>query len=174
VSVPPHNFVYTDGDQQAAEAVQEALAPRFSVVAGRRTRTIRRTWLDTFDWRLYRAGLTLEYVARNGHGHGELVLTGATGERITAAANGTRWPALAARTAPPSSRALRHRRYPPARRQPFIPVRATNVLPGQLRGPSETLHLRGKAWHYQEPVRSQIKRPTRAPSAMASKRVRGA
>src|SRR6516164_6611122 len=94
VSVPPHNFVYTDGDQQAAEAVQEALAPRFAVVPGRRTRTIRRTWLDTFDWRLYRAGLTLEYVAGNGHGHGELVLTGATGERITAAANGTRWPAL--------------------------------------------------------------------------------
>ena len=23
-----------------------------------------RTWLDTFDWRLYRAGLTLEYVRR--------------------------------------------------------------------------------------------------------------
>ena len=93
MSVPPHNFVYTDGDQQAAEAVQEALAPRFAVVPGRRARTVRRTWLDTFDWRLYRAGVTLEHIT--GRGPGELVLTGAAGERITAAANGTRWPALA-------------------------------------------------------------------------------
>jgi hypothetical protein len=92
VSDFPHNFVYSNGDQQAADAVREALASRFSVVPGRRSRTVRRTWLDTFDWRLYRAGLTLEYVT--GSGHGELVLTGATGERITAAANGTRWPAL--------------------------------------------------------------------------------
>jgi hypothetical protein len=34
--------------------------------------TVRRTWFDTFDWRLYRAGLLLEYVpARRG---GELRL----------------------------------------------------------------------------------------------------
>ncbi len=32
----------------------------------------RRTWLDTFDWRLHKAGLTLEYVA--GHRGGELRL----------------------------------------------------------------------------------------------------
>jgi CHAD domain-containing protein len=37
----------------------------------------RRTWFDTFDWRLYRAGLSLEYVAtRRG---GELVVTGTDG-----------------------------------------------------------------------------------------------
>ena len=34
----------------------------------------RRTWYDTFDWRLYRAGMLLEYVAA--HRGGELVLTG--------------------------------------------------------------------------------------------------
>jgi CHAD domain-containing protein len=34
----------------------------------------RRTWFDTFDWRLYRAGLFLEYVAA--HRGGDLVLTG--------------------------------------------------------------------------------------------------
>src|ERR1700733_3088169 len=34
----------------------------------------RRTWLDTFDWRLYRAGLTLEYAGRPRGG--ELLLTG--------------------------------------------------------------------------------------------------
>jgi CHAD domain-containing protein len=63
------------------------------VVPARRTRTQRRTWLDTFDWRLHRAGLTLECVT--GRGPAELVLSGMAGERITAAANGTRWPALA-------------------------------------------------------------------------------
>jgi CHAD domain-containing protein len=35
----------------------------------------RRTWFDTFDWRLYRAGLVLEYVAARGGG--ELHLTSA-------------------------------------------------------------------------------------------------
>jgi CHAD domain-containing protein len=61
------------------------------MVAGRRSHTVRRTWLDTFDWRLHRAGLTLEYVT--GRGPGELVLTSSAGERITATAGGTRWPA---------------------------------------------------------------------------------
>jgi CHAD domain-containing protein len=93
VSVFPLNFSYADGDKPAPEAVQEALAPRFSVVPGKRPHTVRRTWLDTFDWRLHRAGLTLEHVT--GHGGSELVLTGAAGERMTAAVNGTRWPAPA-------------------------------------------------------------------------------
>jgi CHAD domain-containing protein len=93
VSVDLHNFTYMNGEQPIPEAVREALAPRYSVVPFRRTRTRRRTWLDTFDWRLYRAGLTLESVT--GRGPAELVLSGMAGERITAAANGTRWPALA-------------------------------------------------------------------------------
>jgi CHAD domain-containing protein len=88
-----HNFVFTDGERPVTDAVREALAPRFSVVPGRRSRTVRRTWLDTFDWRLHQAGLTLEYVT--GRGPGELVLTGCGGERMTATAGGTRWPALA-------------------------------------------------------------------------------
>jgi CHAD domain-containing protein len=75
------------------QAVREALAPRFSVVPAARPRALRRTWLDTFDWRLHRAGLTLEYVT--GRGTAELVLCGSAGERIIAAAHGTRWPALA-------------------------------------------------------------------------------
>jgi CHAD domain-containing protein len=45
---------------------------------GGRVSTCRRTWLDTFDWRLYRAGLTLEQVAA--HGRIELTLTGRDGE----------------------------------------------------------------------------------------------
>ena len=91
MSGPPHNFVYMDGDRPATDAVRDALAPRFSMVAGRRPRTVRRTWLDTFDWRLHRAGFTLEYVT--GRRPGELVLTSSAGERITATASGTRWPA---------------------------------------------------------------------------------
>jgi CHAD domain-containing protein len=35
----------------------------------------RRTWFDTFDWRLYRAGLTLEYEYVTAHRAGELCLT---------------------------------------------------------------------------------------------------
>ena len=93
MSGPPHNFVYMDGDRTASDAVRDAVAPRFSVVAGRRSHTVRRTWLDTFDWRLHRAGLTLEYIT--GRGPGELVLTSSAGERITATAGGTRWPAPA-------------------------------------------------------------------------------
>ena len=54
--------------------------PRFSMTAGRRSSTLRRTWLDTFDWRLFRAGLTLELLA--GRGTSELVLTGRDGELV--------------------------------------------------------------------------------------------
>ena len=93
MSADLHNFAYMNGEQQVPGVVREALAPRYSVVPARRTRTRHRTWLDTFDWRLHRAGLTLESVT--GRGPAELVLSGMAGERITAAANGARWPALA-------------------------------------------------------------------------------
>ena len=56
MSVYSHNFAYTDGEQPVTLAVREALAARFSVVPASRARTLRRTWLDTFDWRLHRAG----------------------------------------------------------------------------------------------------------------------
>jgi len=64
---------------------------------GGAVRSRRRTWLDTFDWRLYRAGFTLEQVVTGGRA--ELVLTGRDGavvatERLPA---GSRpgWPRLA-------------------------------------------------------------------------------
>jgi CHAD domain-containing protein len=93
VGVHPHNFAYAGSDRSVTEAVREALAPHFTVVPATRARTLRRTWLDTYDWRLHRAGLTLECVA--GHGQAELVLRGGAGERITAVANGIRFPAFA-------------------------------------------------------------------------------
>src|SRR5579864_8995752 len=63
------------------QAVLDALAPAFGIVpergaAGSGAR--RRTWLDTFDWRLNRAGLALTYEhARHG---GRLLLTAKTGQ----------------------------------------------------------------------------------------------
>ncbi len=61
-------------------------------------RTRRRTWLDTFDWRLYRAGLTLEQASTGGQT--DLVLTGRDGgmvasERLTPGSK-PGWPRLAA------------------------------------------------------------------------------
>jgi CHAD domain-containing protein len=55
---------------------------KYSWSADGRTRVVRRTWLDTFDWRLYRAGLTLEQTG--GRGAAELTLTGRDGEVIAA------------------------------------------------------------------------------------------
>jgi CHAD domain-containing protein len=54
--------------EQSVVDVLAALATEFEVVpdrGGEPARAARRTLLDTFDWRLYRARLTLEYVARS-------------------------------------------------------------------------------------------------------------
>ncbi len=71
---------------------------RFSITDAGPARRLRRTWLDTFDWRLFRAGLNLECTA--GGGTSELVLTGRDGELVAVevcgrAAGRPRWPALA-------------------------------------------------------------------------------
>jgi len=71
--------------------------PRFSITTAGRSRTVRRTWLDTFDWRLYRAGLNLEHAS--GRGTSELVLTATDGEVVasgapTPQAGRRTWPAL--------------------------------------------------------------------------------
>jgi CHAD domain-containing protein len=92
VQAPLLDFVLGEDTRPAQQALDAALAPRFGVVADGQPRTTRRVWLDTFDWRLHRAGLTLEQVT--GHGPGQLTLTGA-GEQLTAAAAGLRWPAPA-------------------------------------------------------------------------------
>ena len=64
-------------DESVAGAL-EALRTAFDVIPDRsgKPAACRRTWLDTFDWRLYRAGLTLEYAGRPRGG--ELLLTGDT------------------------------------------------------------------------------------------------
>ena len=62
-------------DESVAGAL-EALRTAFDVIPDRsgKPAACRRTWLDTFDWRLHRAGLTLEYAGRPRGG--ELLLTG--------------------------------------------------------------------------------------------------
>ncbi len=77
----------------AADDVLAALAPRFSASADGRPRRVRRTWVDTFDWRLYRAGLTLEHVT--GARPAELVLTGAAGELASQRVSRLPWPLAA-------------------------------------------------------------------------------
>ena len=64
-------FAATGRDERAWDesivGALAALAAEFEVVperSGQPAGVSRRTLLDTFDWRLYRAGLTLEYVAR--------------------------------------------------------------------------------------------------------------
>jgi CHAD domain-containing protein len=78
--------------------MRAALMPRFSLTPGGRPRTVRHTWLDTFDWRLHAAGLTL--VHTSGPGFSEYTLTSQDGEQITTGASGIRWPALASALPP--------------------------------------------------------------------------
>jgi len=63
------------------DPVLELPGSAFALSYAPRSATLRRVWLDTFDWRLYRAGLTLEQATRSG-GRAELVLTGRDGEVI--------------------------------------------------------------------------------------------
>jgi CHAD domain-containing protein len=79
--------------QPSEDDVLAALAPRFTLGAAGRPRTVRRTWLDTFDWRLHRAGLTLEYLT--GPRPAELVLSTAAGDLVSQPASRLTWPALA-------------------------------------------------------------------------------
>jgi CHAD domain-containing protein len=75
-------FIADSDDPQTRDditsAVLAALTGEFDVIperGGTGAGTRRTTWLDTFDWRLHKAGLTLEYVPRRGGS--ELRLSGA-------------------------------------------------------------------------------------------------
>ncbi len=83
----------SDRGQPGDDGVLATLAPRFSVRRTGQSRTVRRAWLDTFDWRLHRAGLTLEYLT--GRRPARLVLTGPEGDQVSQQASRLTWPALA-------------------------------------------------------------------------------
>ena len=91
-----------DGDPRSGSDVLQAMTGGgaldggLSWVNGGPASTWRRTWLDTFDWRLYRAGLTLEQVTARGRV--ELTLTGRDGEVLASerlpADGRVSWPSL--------------------------------------------------------------------------------
>jgi CHAD domain-containing protein len=69
------------------EAVAAALQPKFALAPGPE-KTVSHTWLDTFDWRLHSAGISLEYVD-----DGPLVMQFPDGARLQAPPAGVKWPA---------------------------------------------------------------------------------
>ncbi len=83
-----------NGEPPPPEKVLAALMPRFALGAAGRAHIVRRTWLDTFDWRLHRAGLTAAHITSARPA--ELVLAGPAGEYVSQEASGLRWPALPA------------------------------------------------------------------------------
>ncbi len=126
------DFVLDDAGASADERLAKAAAEAGSAAGGGlhwqragAASSCRRTWLDTFDWRLYRAGLTLEQVATRGGA--DLVLTGRDGEVIAAEhlPDGTvGWPSLL--TGLPAG-PLRERLEPAAGIRALLPVaRATS------------------------------------------------
>ncbi|HWG15917.1 MAG TPA: CHAD domain-containing protein [Streptosporangiaceae bacterium] len=143
----PRDYVLTEpGGQQLAQ-VRAALATGFTVTGGQRPARERRTWLDTFDWRLYRAGLTLQQVATGNSA--ELMLTGPDGNQVTAALDRTRrtprasrrprtpqtpgtsrWPVLA--SALPAG-VLRDRLVPLTGNRALLPVATATSQTSELR-----------------------------------------
>jgi len=75
-------FVLNGDDGAEADRVLKLPGSAFAVSQASRSMTLRRLWLDTFDWRLYRSGLTLEQVSRAGVT--ELALTGRDGAVLAA------------------------------------------------------------------------------------------
>jgi CHAD domain-containing protein len=69
------------------EAVEAALQPQFVLAAGAE-RTVSHTWLDTFDWRLHSAGISLDYFD-----DGPLILQFPDGSRCEGP-QPRKWPAL--------------------------------------------------------------------------------
>jgi CHAD domain-containing protein len=128
--VQPHSreFVLAGGDQRAEDLVRAALAPRYSVVPEGGSRVLRRTWLDTFDWRLHRGGLSLAHVT--GRGTAQLSLTSGDGEQAAVPAARLRWPALAG-TIPAGP--LRERVGPVAGVRALLPTARTATTAATLR-----------------------------------------
>jgi CHAD domain-containing protein len=69
------------------EAVAAALQPKFVLAAGPEN-AVSHTWLDTFDWRLHSAGISLEFVD-----DGPLIMQFPDGGRLQAPVAGVKWPA---------------------------------------------------------------------------------
>ncbi|MGA8332521.1 MAG: hypothetical protein WB777_25030, partial [Mycobacterium sp.] len=69
------------------EVVESALRPTFSLATEPESAATQ-TWLDTFDWRLHSAGISLGYVD-----DGPLTMQFPDGTRLQARRAGVKWPA---------------------------------------------------------------------------------
>jgi CHAD domain-containing protein len=123
-------FIAAGDDARARDEVVagalEALGTAFGVIPDRggKPAACRRTWLDTFDWRLHRAGLTLEYAGRPRGG--ELLLSGDTARTARTGSAAAPAPASAAgAAAAPASAAPPASAAAPATTQPVIGWQAT-------------------------------------------------
>ena len=76
----PLEFEVVEKVEDAAFTALQALVPRFDLATSG-SQKIRRTWLDTFDWRLYQSGLVLEHSEAGGQHR--LTMTSETGERLS-------------------------------------------------------------------------------------------
>jgi CHAD domain-containing protein len=78
---------FTTRSEVAVDVLAAALEPKFGVSAGPE-RAVSQTWLDTFDWRLHAAGMSLEYVD-----DGPLTLHLPHGARLQSPLPKRNWPA---------------------------------------------------------------------------------
>jgi CHAD domain-containing protein len=86
-------FVVNRDDASEPGGLPEFPGSAFAVSGPARSVSLRRLWLDTFDWRLYRSGLTLEQISSRGAT--DLVLTGRDGTVLAADHGGSgplKWP----------------------------------------------------------------------------------
>ena len=86
-------FVVNGEDEAEPGELLKLPGSAFAISEVARSVSLRRLWLDTFDWRLYRSGLTLEQVSSRGAT--DLVLTGRDGAVLAADHGGSgplKWP----------------------------------------------------------------------------------
>lgn len=106
-----------DGGERPDPAAALAAVTDYSCAAAGRPRTVRRLWLDTFDWRLYAAGLTLEQSSRAGHT--EITLLRLDGGPVASGPGPVRWPTTAGTLGPGE---LRQRLAPVTGIRALLPV----------------------------------------------------
>ena len=86
-------FVVNGDDGAEPGEVLKLPGSAFAISEAARSGSLRRLWLDTFDWRLYRSGLTLEQISSRGST--DLTLTGRDGAILAADHGGNgplKWP----------------------------------------------------------------------------------
>ena len=89
----PGGVLWSSPQPSAISAALRALAGTYTVAMGRPV-TARRTWLDSVDRRLYRAGMALTATAGTDGGAETLELSAADGATVTAGPDTAGWPRL--------------------------------------------------------------------------------